>query len=187
MHKNTKTLLSILLIAFGMIGLAFASVPLYDLFCRTTGFAGTTQISNASPDKILDRKITVQFTSDTSRDLPWEFKPEDRSVTLNVGAQGLTNFYALNQSDKPTTGTAVYNVTPLKAGKYFHKTQCFCFDEQTLTPNQRMNMPVLFYIDPTIVDDKNMDDVENITLSYSFFPAQSKELDGALEEFYNAK
>ena len=186
MDKNTKTLLSVIVVVASMAGLAFASVPLYRLFCQVTGFAGTTQVSDTLPDKVLDRKITVRFNSDISQSLPWEFKPEQRKMSVNVGQQGLINFKALNESSKPTTGTAVYNVTPLKAGKYFHKTQCFCFDEQTLTPGESMNMPVLFYIDPTIADDRNMDDVRDITLSYSFFPAQSKELDSALEEFYNA-
>jgi cytochrome c oxidase assembly protein subunit 11 len=188
MDKNTKTLVSILGVVGFMIALAFASVPLYDLFCRTTGFGGTTQVSNAAPaeSEILDRKITVHFNSDTNRNLNWSFKPEIRKQTLNVGQQGFINFIAKNKDSQPTVGTAVYNVTPAKAGQYFHKTQCFCFDAQMLTPNQEMNMPVVFYIDPTIADDRNMDDVKTITLSYSFFEADSKELDQALEAFYNA-
>ncbi len=187
MDKNTRVLVFVLSLVIGMGALAYASVPLYDLFCRVTGFAGTTQTSDALPDTTLDREIVIRFNSQTSANLPWEFKAETYKVTTKIGAQGLVNFYAENKSSTPTTGTAVYNVTPLKAGKYFHKTQCFCFDEQTLTPNQRMNMPVLFYIDPSIAEDRNMDDVHDITLSYSFFPAESKELDGALEAFYNAE
>ena len=188
MHKNTKTLVSILLLAFAMVGLAFASVPLYDLFCRTTGFGGTTQVSQTIPgeDQILNRKITIHFNSDTNRNLNWDFKPEQRRMTLNIGRQGLISFKAKNNDTTPTVGTAVYNVTPAKAGKYFHKTQCFCFDQQTLAPGQEMNMPVIFYIDPSIADDKNMADVKTITLSYSFFKADSNELDSALEAFYNA-
>ena len=146
------------------------------------------KISQAAPssDQILDRKITIHFNSDTNRNLNWSFKPEKRKVKLNVGQQGLISFKAKNQDRQPTVGTAVYNVTPAKAGKYFHKTQCFCFDRQTLTPGQEMNMPVVFYIDPSIAEDRSMNDVKTITLSYSFFKADSKELDQALEAFYNS-
>lgn len=187
MDKNSKTLLAVLCFVAGMAGLAFASVPLYDMFCRVTGFAGTTQVSNTAPtdDQILDRKITVKFNADTNRNLPWNFRPDKREETVNVGQQGFISFKAENRSSLPVSGTAVYNVTPLKAGKYFHKTQCFCFDEQLLTPGQKMDMPVVFYVDPSIADDRNMDDVKTITLSYSFFKADSKALDEALEEFYN--
>ncbi len=171
-----------------MIGLAFASVPLYDAFCRVTGFGGTTQVSKAAPaeDEILDRKITVRFNTDTNRNLNWRFQPEIRKIDVNVGQQGLITFKAKNLERNPVAGTAVYNVTPQKAGKYFQKTQCFCFDRQILKPNEEMDMPVVFYIDPSIADDENMDDVKSITLSYSFFKSDSSELDSALEEFYNA-
>ena len=189
MDKNTKTLLSVLAVVAVMIGVAFASVPLYDIFCKVTGLGGTTQVSAAAPDEgeILDRDVTIRFTGDTNRDLNWSFKPEKNTVTLKVGQQALINFKAKNPSANATVGTAVYNVTPLKAGKYFKKTQCFCFDEQVLTPGQTMNMPVMFYIDPKIADDRNMDDVKSITLSYSFFKADSKALDTALEAFYNSQ
>jgi len=188
MDKNTKTLLSILCIVTAMIGLAFASVPLYDAFCRITGVGGTTQISESAPaeDEILDRKITVKFNGDTNRNINWVFKPDKRSVSVKVGQQGFISFNARNRDRQPVAGTAVYNVTPLKAGKYFHKTQCFCFDRQLLQPGQAMDMPVVFYIDPAIAEDRNMDDVETITLSYSFFAADSDELDAALEAFYNS-
>lgn len=189
MDKNTKTLLSVFAIVFSMLALAFASVPLYDLFCRVTGFGGTTQVSGAAPseDEILDRRMTIIFTADTNRDLPWRFWPEDRKQVVNVGAQGFINFKALNKDRQPTVGTAVYNVSPPKAGKYFHKTQCFCFDRQTLTPGQQVDMPVVFYVDPSIAEDRSMDDVKTITLSYSFFKSDSKALDDALEAFYNAE
>ncbi len=189
MDKNTKTLLSVFAVVIFMMGLAFASVPLYDLFCRVTGFGGTTQVSSAAPNKseILEREITVLFNSDTNRNINWDFRPEKRKETLQVGQQGFINFIAKNRDSQPTVGTAVYNVTPAKAGKYFHKTQCFCFNAQMLTPNQKMNMPVVFYVDPSIADDRNMDDVKTITLSYSFFASDSKELESALEAFYNAE
>ncbi len=189
MDKNNKTLLAVLLLVAGMIGLAFASVPLYDLFCRVTGFGGTTQVSQSAPapDEILDREISIHFSGNTHRDLNWSFKPEMTKTTLQIGQQGLITFNAENKSDLPIAGTAVYNVTPLKAGKYFHKTQCFCFDAQTLNPNQKMDMPVVFYVDPSIADDRNLDDVKTITLSYSFFKADSSALDTALEAFYNTQ
>lgn len=189
MDKNTKVLISVLSVVAAMIGLAFASVPLYDLFCRVTGFGGTTQVSTSAPsaDQILDRKITVHFNGDTNRNLNWDFEPEIRKMEVNVGQQGLVTFKAENKDRHPTTGTAVYNVTPPKAGQYFHKTQCFCFDAQTLQPDQAMDMPVMFYIDPSIAEDRNMDDVKTITLSYSFFESDSSELDTALEAFYNSK
>lgn len=187
MDKNTKTLLTILLFAGGMVGLAFASVPLYDMFCRVTGFGGTTQVSQAAPraDEILDRKMTIHFNADTNRNLNWAFKPEKHAMSVNIGQQGLISFKAKNKDSQPSVGTAVYNVTPAKAGKYFHKTQCFCFDQQTLTPGEEMDMPVVFYIDPSIAEDRSMNDVKTITLSYSFFEADSLALDSALEAFYN--
>lgn len=182
--KNTRTLLVILGVVFMMVGLAFASVPLYNLFCSVTGFGGTTQLSTSLPDKILDRKMTVNFTTATNRKLPWDFEAETSSLTLHIGQDALINFVATNNDDTPTAGTAVYNITPLKAGKYFHKTQCFCFDYQILNPHQKMNMPVVFYIDPSIADDPNMEDVTTITLSYNFFKSESEELDKAMEKFY---
>ena len=189
MDKNTKTLLAVLLIVGGMVGLSFASVPLYDAFCRITGFGGTTQVSNAAPaaDQILDREIIVKFNGDTNRNLNWSFKPDKHQIKLKIGQQGFISFKAKNRDSVPVAGTALYNVTPLKAGKYFQKTQCFCFDEQILQSGQSMDMPVVFYIDPSIADDRNMDDLKTITLSYSFFKADSKALDAALEEFYNAE
>lgn len=184
--KNRKTGLMVLAVVFVMVGLAFASVPLYDLFCRVTGFGGTTQTAQAAPSQseILDRIITVQFNSDVNRNLPWVFAPEEQSMDINIGQEGLINYFAKNKSKKPVAGTAVYNVTPPKVGKYFHKTQCFCFNEQVLQPGERMNMPVLFFVDPAIADDPYMDDVKNITLSYTFFKTESAELEKALEEYY---
>ena len=176
MDKNTKTLLSVLLIAAGMVGLAFASVPLYDLFCRVTGFGGTTQVSKTIPShtEILDREITIRFNGDTNRNLNWQFKPDKRYVDLQIGQQGFISFQAKNKDNQPVTGTAVYNVTPAKAGKYFQKTQCFCFDRQTLEPNEIMDMPVIFYIDPSIADDRNMDDVKNHYFILQFFQIRLK-------------
>ena len=189
MDKNRKTLLFVLGIVAMMIGVAFASVPLYNLFCKVTGFGGTTQISAAAPakDKILDREITIHFNGSTNRNLNWQFEPEIRKINLRIGEQGLINFKGKNITARPSTGTAVYNVTPLKAGKYFHKTQCFCFDAQKLEPGQEMNFPVVFYVDPSIAQDRNMDDLKTISLSYSFFKSDSQELENAMEEYYDTE
>ena len=173
-----------------MVGLAYASVPLYNIFCRVTGWGGTTQVADSlpAPEDIIDREITVRFDANTARDLRWDFRPEVKAITLKIGARGLTNFIAMNRVGVcRLAGTAVFNVTPLKAGKYFHKIQCFCFDEQILQPGQEVNMPVLFYVDPKLHEDENMEDVKVITLSYSFFKSNSDALDLALEEFYDAK
>jgi len=186
MDKNTKTLLSVFLIVACMVGLAFASVPLYDLFCRVTGFGGTTQRAEALPDAVVDREVTIRFDANTSRDMPWNFAPEARSQTVKLGQQGLISYIAENRAKQGTTGTAIYNVTPAKAGRYFHKIQCFCFAEQHLTPGQSMHMPVMYFVDPKMNDDPSMNDVTTITLSYTFFPAASEELDRALEDFYNS-
>jgi cytochrome c oxidase assembly protein subunit 11 len=185
--KNRRTGLIVLGVVIAMITLAYASVPLYKLFCQVTGFGGTTQIAETLPDVVLDRKITVRFHSDTNSGLNWNFSPEVRSITLNIGQEGLINFFAENKSSQPATGVALYNVTPPKAGKYFHKTQCFCFNEQTLQPGEKVNMPVLFFVDPSIADDPNLDEVESITLSYTFFKAETEELDSALEKFYDTE
>lgn len=186
-RKNAKTARRVFLIVAAMVGLSFASVPLYNLFCRVTGFGGTTQVSAALPDQILDRSVTIRFDANTARNLPWEFRPEVLETSVKLGAKGLTNFIAMNESKNPVTGTALYNVTPLKAGKYFHKIQCFCFNEQVLQPGERVNMPVMFYVDPKMQDDPLMDDVTTITLSYSFFKIDTPELDQAWEAFYNSK
>lgn len=186
MNKNNRSLLLVLGVAFAMVGLAFASVPLYNMFCRVTGYGGTTQRSAAGPDQILDRQVTIKFNADVGRNMPWTFGPDQRQVTVHVGQQKLIAYHALNKAKIPVTGTAIYNVSPPKAGKYFHKTQCFCFDEQTLKPGESVQMPVVFFVDPSIQEDEDMEDLDTITLSYTFFPADSKELDAALEAFYNA-
>lgn len=185
MDKNTRTLLTVFAVVIAMTGLAFASVPLYNLFCRVTGFGGTTQVAISAPGEVLDREITVSFNSDISTNLPWRFEPEHPSVKVKLGQEMLVSYTAFNNSGTPTVGTAIYNVTPPKVGKYFNKTQCFCFDKQVLNPRQKTVMPVVFYIDPAMDKDRSMDDVTHITLSYSFFPAESEELDAALEAFYN--
>lgn len=159
------------LVVAGMVGLSYAAVPFYRIFCQATGFGGTTQRAQAAPDKVLTRKITIRFESDVAPGLPWKFHPEQRSVDLKVGEVGLAYYKAINTSDRTITGRAVYNVTPDKAGLYFVKIQCFCFTEQTLDPGQNADMPVQFYVDPAIAKDPKLDEVRTITLSYTFFEA----------------
>ncbi len=166
---NARTAISLAAVVCGMVGLAFASVPLYELFCRVTGFGGTTQVADSAPETISDRRITVRFNADVSPKLPWDFKPEETSVELRVGEPGLAFYVATNEAGRPTTGTANFNVTPDKAGIYFSKVQCFCFEEQELKPGESMRMGVSFFVDPALLDDPGMADVETITLSYTFF------------------
>ncbi len=186
MNKNNKTLLTIFTVVFVMVGLAFATVPLYKLFCQVTGYGGTTQVASSAPDTILDREVTVLFNTDTGLNLPWDFSAEKNAITLPIGGQSLINFKAENNSDKVITGTAIYNVSPPKAGKYFHKIECFCFQEQVLNPNESVNMPVVFFVDPSFDKDPNMDDITQLTLSYTFFEADTKALEDAMEDFYNS-
>lgn len=153
----------------GMVGLSFAAVPLYSLFCQVTGYGGTTQVADQVPDEPLERTIKVRFNADINPGLPWRFQPEQREVEVRIGEPTLVFYSAHNLSARPTYGTAAFNVTPLKAGQYFQKVDCFCFTEQKLEPGEQVDMGVSFYIDPSVVDDPSMDGVETITLSYTFF------------------
>lgn len=178
--RNRTTAIVALCVSAGMVGAAYAAVPLYKIFCQVTGYGGTTQVASAAPEKVLDRRIVVRFNADVDKALPWAFRPEQKQVTLKVGEQALAFFRARNDSGKPVVGTASFNVTPDKAGQYFNKVQCFCFTEQRLEPGQEVDMPVTFFIDPAIADDPNLDEVKTITLSYTFFrlepePARNKQ------------
>lgn len=153
----------------GMIGLAYASVPLYDWFCRVTGFGGTTQVAETEADAVLDRAMKIRFDASTARGMPWAFQPVEREVSVQIGENGLAFYRATNRTARTVTGTATFNVTPLKAGQYFAKMECFCFTEQVLEPGQSVDMPVAFYVDPEIANDPNLDEVKTITLSYTFF------------------
>jgi cytochrome c oxidase assembly protein subunit 11 len=155
----------------GMVGMAFASVPLYRAFCAATGYAGTPNITAQLAPGATQRMITVQFSANTNPNLPWAFKPEQDKITLPMGQDQVAFYSARNNSHNAITGVAVYNVTPEKVGKYFHKTACFCFDEQTLKAGQDMQFPLSFWVDPAIADDPNTADVKTITLSYTFFRA----------------
>jgi cytochrome c oxidase assembly protein subunit 11 len=157
----------------GMVGLAFAAVPLYRLFCEVTGLGGTTQRAAVAPEAAIDRMITVRFDANIGNGLGWAFRPATRPVEIRVGEVGEAVFVAENRASHPTTGTAVFNVTPLEAGAYFNKIACFCFEEQRLEPGQSIEMPVTFFVDPAIADDPDMDNVRTITLSYTFYPVES--------------
>ncbi len=167
--RNAPVALALCGLVFAMVGLAFASVPLYRLFCQVTGFGGTTQVAESAPARVGERVFKIRFNADVHRDLPWRFQPEQREVSLKVGEPGLAFYRAQNLSKRPITGTATFNVTPLKAGQYFSKVQCFCFDEQTLAPGESARLGVSFFVDPAILEDANLDEVTAITLSYTYF------------------
>jgi cytochrome c oxidase assembly protein subunit 11 len=167
--KNGRVAIVLASLVFGMVGLSFAAVPLYDLFCRVTGFGGTTQIADALPDEVGSRTVTVRFDAMVDEKLPWAFGPEERSVSVRPGEPGLVFYTAENMAEETTVGTAVFNVTPPKAGRYFHKVQCFCFEEQAMQPGQSERMGVSFFVDPAIEDDPSTADLDTITLSYTFF------------------
>ncbi|MBR9826857.1 MAG: cytochrome c oxidase assembly protein [Alphaproteobacteria bacterium] len=173
LNKNLRVAATAAFGAVMMVGAAFAAVPLYDLFCRVTGYGGTTQVAMGEAGAVLDREVTVYFDANTARGMPWEFEPLQRSMTINVGESGLAYYRATNTSDVPVTGVASYNVAPFKAAPYFSKIECFCFTEQTLQPGESIDMPVLFFVDPLIDEQRRMDDVTAITLSYTFFETET--------------
>ena len=175
-RRNGRTAALAALLVAAMVGLAFASVPLYRIFCQVTGFGGTPmRVSEAEANMRSTGKIvSVRFDANTSSALPWQFKPEERRKKVAVGARYMAFYTAKNFGDKPVKGTATFNVTPAQAGPYFAKIQCFCFTEQTLKPGEEVRMPVVFYVDPKILDDKNGGDIDEITLSYTFYPVDEK-------------
>ena len=173
-----KTLFTLIAIALGMLSLGFASKPLYDTFCRITGYGGTPKIADENLSVVLDRDVTVQFDANTSSDLGWIFKPEQREMTVKVGASGLAFYEVTNPTDKPLVGTATFNVTPMKGAPYFIKTECFCFQEQLVEPGETVSMPVLFHIDPQIDEERRLDDVREYTLSYTFFKVDKPTVTG---------
>jgi cytochrome c oxidase assembly protein subunit 11 len=172
--RNARTALLAALVAAAMVGLAFASVPLYRLFCQVTGFAGTTQTrAGADAPGAVGRRISVRFDASRSPALPWQFRPEDTHHEVTIGERSIAFYTAKNLSDRPVTGTATFNVTPSSAGQHFVKVQCFCFERQTLQPGEEVRMPVVFYVDPGILRDPNAARISEITLSYTFYPVDS--------------
>ncbi|MQW86566.1 cytochrome c oxidase assembly protein [Sinorhizobium saheli] len=156
----------------GMVGMAYAAVPLYDMFCRVTGYNGTTQRVEQASDVILDEKVKVTFDANTAAGLPWEFTPVQRDIDVRIGETVQVMYRAKNLSSEPTTGQATFNVTPMAAGAYFNKVQCFCFTETTLQPGEEMEMPVVFFVDPEIVKPVETKGIRTLTLSYTFYPRE---------------
>ncbi len=172
-RRKFGTVAVLLLMLSGMVGLTAASVPLYRLFCRVTGYQGTTRVAAQAPDRILGRAVTVRFNADVSPDLAWTFTAPE-PMKLKLGERGLALFKARNDSSAPVTGTAVFNVTPDQAGRYFDKIACFCFKQQTLAAGQEAELPVSFFVDPAIAKDRDAGEIHTITLSYTFFPAPTQ-------------
>jgi cytochrome c oxidase assembly protein subunit 11 len=175
-RKNGRVAALAGLLAVAMVGLAFAAVPLYRLFCQVTGLGGTTmrveESAAAAVKPVPGKSVSVRFDANTSRDLMWEFRPVETQRTVPIGQRSMAVYTAKNVSRRPLTGTATFNVTPTQAGKYFSKVQCFCFQEQILQPGQQVQMPVVFYVDPKILDDPSARDISEITLSYTFYPVE---------------
>ena len=169
--RDKKGLVALMLagLVAGMVGLSFAAVPLYRMFCQATGYGGVPQVADVAPDKVLDRKIKVRFDTNVDRELPWQFSAEQRSVDVRIGESTLVFFRAHNNTDKSVSGTAGFNVSPEIAGRYFTKIECFCFKQQTLAAGQSVEMPVTFFIDPEFADDESTKNIEEITLSYTCY------------------
>ncbi|RVT91263.1 cytochrome c oxidase assembly protein [Sphingomonas crocodyli] len=173
--RNRRVALIALFMAIAMLGLGYAAVPLYRIFCQATGFGGTPMraAADATPGEVAGKMIDIRFDANVSPNLPWQFAPEKKSERIVIGQRKMAFFVAKNLSNEPITGTAAYNVTPELAGAYFTKIQCFCFTSQTLKPGETVRMPVIYYVDPAILKDKEAGKFNEITLSYTFFPDKS--------------
>ncbi|MEO1493633.1 MAG: cytochrome c oxidase assembly protein [Pseudomonadota bacterium] len=177
-QSHTATLIPLIGVMLGMGAMAWAAVPLYDWFCRVTGYGGTTQIAATASDQILDQTVQVRFDASTGRDMPWVFKPQRQTMEVRLGETGLAFYEAYNPTDKPVAGTAAFNVTPLAIGGYFVKIDCFCFQEQVLQPGERVQMPVTFYVDPDMLENAEAAATHTITLSYTFYETELDESAG---------
>lgn len=178
--RNRRVLGSLTVMALAMLCLGFASKPLYDAFCRVTGYGGTVRIAEENNNNVYDRVIRVEFDANTAKELGWDFGPEVRFVDVKVGDNNLMFYNATNLLSVPTTATSNFNVTPTKAAPYFSKLECFCFTEQTLGAGESTDFPVVFFLDPLLLEDDRMDDITKVTLSYTFFPVEKGE---ALKEY----
>ena len=167
--RNRATVAALAAVIAMMTALVAFSVPLYRLFCAATGFGGTTQRAETTTGPVSDRRVTISFSTDVAPGLPWRFEPEQRSVKVRLGEEKLVFFFAENLTEEPIVGHATFNVAPAKAGIYFNKIQCFCFDEERLGPRQKVDMPVDFFVDQKLADDPETREIESITLSYTFF------------------
>ena len=169
-RRNMRTAAIAATVAAAMLGLAYASVPLYRLFCQTTGFGGTTQRADAAPLSASERSISIRFDANTAASLGWTFNPEQLEMKVKLGEQAMATYRATNTTGRTVTGSAVFNVTPVSAGVYFNKIQCFCFTEQTLGPGESAQLPVVYFVDPAIAEDAETNLIDTITLSYTFYP-----------------
>jgi len=172
-NRNRSIALIAFLSATAMGGASYAAVPLYEIFCQVTGYGGTTQVAKMAPDEVLKRKMIIRFNADTDQALPWKFAPTQDKAEVLVGENAIAFYRARNLSDRAIVGMATFNVTPLKAGQYFNKIECFCFSEQRLEPGGEVDMPVSFFVDPAISEDPNLNDVKAITLSYTFYQTRA--------------
>jgi cytochrome c oxidase assembly protein subunit 11 len=177
-RRNARVALICAAVFAGMVGAAYASVPLYRAFCQITGFDGTVRKADAAPDKVLARTVTVRFDANV-RQMPWDFRPDQVSQEIRIGDTGLAFYKVTNNGKTPITGTATYNVVPEQAGPYFQKLECFCFTNQTVQPGQTMEFPVVYFVDPAYADDPGTKGKGEITLSYTFFPAQDQQANAA--------
>lgn len=177
MTRNTRTLAALAGVVVVMVGASFAAVPFYNWFCRVTGYGGETGVASQGSDRVLEDTIKIRFDASRARGMPWEFKPEATEVELKIGETGLAFYEAYNPTDRVVAGTASYNVTPYSAGAYFIKIDCFCFELQVLQPGERVRMPVTYYVDPGIVDDREAKYAHTITLSYTFHETELPEAD----------
>jgi cytochrome c oxidase assembly protein subunit 11 len=182
MDPKLKTVTQTVGVVVLMGGLAWASVPFYDWFCRVTGFGGATGVSAVASEDVLEQTVKVRFDASKQRGMPWEFKPMERQMELRIGETGLAFYEAYNPTDRVVAGSASYNVTPYEAGGFFTKIDCFCFEQQVLQPGERVQMPVTFYVDPAIVTDRDAKYVHTITLSYTFHEIDLPETHAALEQ-----
>jgi cytochrome c oxidase assembly protein subunit 11 len=172
--KNRRVALMATSLVVGMVGLAYASVPLYRLFCQATGFGGTTQVAEASAAKPTTQDISIRFDANTSGELGWVFRPKQNTMVVKIGEPSMAYFTATNAGSQSTTGTAMFNVTPAESGIFFNKIECFCFTEQTLKPGETIELPVQFFVDAAMLDDADTKSIREITLSYTFYPTKSK-------------
>lgn len=173
MDKNARIAWTLVLITGGMLGMAYAAVPLYQAFCRATGFAGTPLVAQSDDRPVIARTVQVRFDTNVDPGLAWRFEPVQREVKVHLGEEKLVYFHATNLSQRPIVGAANYNVTPERTAGWFNKVQCFCFTEQLLKPGQSVDMPVIFFVDPDMAKDRAYDDINTITLSYTFHEAKT--------------
>ncbi|MBU3030076.1 cytochrome c oxidase assembly protein [Paracoccus marinaquae] len=187
MSRESRTVMALVGVVVTMGALAWAAVPFYNWFCRVTGFAGTTQVAEKASDVVLDEVIRVRFDANVDPSLDWTFRPMQTRMDMKIGENGLAFYEAVNNSDETITGSASYNVAPEVSGYYFQKIECFCFTEQTLEPGERVEMPISFFVDPELVDDRDANWVRDITLSYTFHRTEPKQaaLDAAAAENVN--